>query len=90
VTAPNAGLDPDAEADSDFHLVESRDGWTLELTRHALDALLELRQGAAAPPAASCTVHVQPNLLPSHPFPATVVIANSRSREKHPGPATPS
>lgn len=67
---------------SDFHLVESTSGWTLtiNLARGDLDALL----GAGEPGVASlggaratCTVHVEPNLLPGHPFEAEVVLANA-------------
>ncbi|MDP9091878.1 MAG: hypothetical protein M3N95_02795 [Actinomycetota bacterium] len=88
---------------SDFHLVESSDGWTLtiSLSSRMLDVLLggtdviadgdgesdESRMegpgrstspsvlAAAAPPTqSSFTVHVEPNLVSGHPFPARVVI----------------
>lgn len=67
------------EPTSDFHLVESTDGWTLTInvTRHMLDSFGEAAPGKAPSRAdqdAGFTVHVEPNLLPAEPFAVQVVI----------------
>jgi hypothetical protein len=61
---------------SDFHLVESLDGWTLTINLNVdLLAALAATGGTTAPSATvPFTVHVQPNLLPGKPFLANVVI----------------
>jgi hypothetical protein len=65
-------------SDVDFHLVESSDGWalTINLTRRMLDAFVQdenVDDEASANPA-GFTVHIEPNLVPGQPFPATVFI----------------
>jgi hypothetical protein len=59
---------------SDFHLVESTDGWTLtiSLSSRMLDALMGDGTDDANSPA--FTVHVEPNLVSGDPFDARVVI----------------
>jgi hypothetical protein len=66
-------LDP---AMSDFHLVESADGWTLTINLNVdLLAALAATDASATPAAAvPVTVHLEPNLVPGEPFLAKVVI----------------
>jgi hypothetical protein len=77
--ADDSGREKAAAAEpavSDFHLVESLDGWTLTINLNVdLLAALAATDGTTAPPATvPFTVHVQPNLLPGEPFLANVVI----------------
>ncbi|MDT4924629.1 MAG: hypothetical protein QOG01_2342 [Pseudonocardiales bacterium] len=68
---------PDAELASDFHLVESVDGWvlTINVTERLRQALAAQDADASpAPQTADFTVHVEPNLLPGEPFPATLAL----------------
>jgi hypothetical protein len=69
---------------SDFHLVESMDGWTLtiNLTDAVLTALLADPGDRSTPQLARrssteaprVTLHVEPNLLPGEPFTAEIVV----------------
>jgi hypothetical protein len=66
-------------SDVDFHLVESSDGWalTINLTRRMLDAFVQdesVGGESSANPGTGFTVHIEPNLVPGQPFPATVLI----------------
>jgi hypothetical protein len=63
-------------ATSDFHLVESADGWTLTINLNVdLLAALAATDASATPAAAvPVTVHLEPNLVPGEPFLAKVVI----------------
>jgi hypothetical protein len=72
---PNRDGHPDP-AMSDFHLVESADGWTLTINLNVdLLAALAATDASATPAAAvPVTVHLEPNLVPGEPFLAKVVI----------------
>lgn len=70
----------DPESTSTFHLIESAGGWTLtvRLTDTTREALIACGATPSTPaPSISVTVHVEPNLLPGHPFPANLLITGT-------------
>ena len=77
-SAVTASPPTDAATASDFHLVESPDGWvlTIRMSRRIAEALADLRPAGAAIPVSGFTVHVEPNLLPGEPFATNVVFTD--------------
>jgi hypothetical protein len=74
---PSPVPSPDSKLTSDFHLVESLEGWvlTINVTDRLREALAAQDvDDEAAPGTADFTVHVEPNLLPGEPFPATLAL----------------
>jgi hypothetical protein len=88
--SPEAGGSPEAAASpamapaSDFHLVESADGWvlTVNVTDRLRAALTSANGNGAAARTADFTVHVEPNLLPGDPFPATLQLLQPSPRPR--------